>query len=346
MTDLRSNPWPPGVWRSLLAESVTSVDELLSEVDLEAHDFGSRADVLAAAGQFPVRVPRSFVARMRKGDPDDPLLRQVLPTGIELAEVEGFSGDPLLEAEAAVQPGVLRKYRGRILVISTGSCAVHCRYCFRRHFEYQNEVWSDRRIAEFVSFLQEQPDVEEVILSGGDPLVQPDSSLERFAGRIADTGSVQRLRVHTRLPVVLPQRVDSDLIRWIARSRLRVVFVLHVNHANEIDDDVSRAVVALRAANAMVLNQSVLLAGVNDSVSELSNLSRALVGIGVVPYYLHLLDRVQGAAAFDVDDAKAQRILSELRKDLPGYMVPKMVREHVGAPFKVPAGTDEGLSDW
>ena len=294
----------------------------------------------AAARDFPLRVPRGFVARMRRGDPADPLLLQVLPTAAELVAAPGYTADPLVEvdesAAASPVPGVLHKYRGRALLLVTGACGVHCRYCFRRHFPYGEHAPRGDGWERALEWLAANPAVEEVILSGGDPLAVSDEKLAWLVEALDAIPHLRRLRVHTRMPVVLPERVDDALVAWLGGSRLSTVVVLHANHAQEIDGTVSAAIARLRAAGAAVLNQAVLLAGVNDSVAAQCELSRALFDAGALPYYLHLLDRVAGAAHFEVPEARARELLHGVMAELPGYLVPRLVREVPGAPFKVP----------
>lgn len=272
---------------------------------------------------------------MRRGDPEDPLLRQVLPVVAEDGSVKGFTADPVGELGAPPAAGVLHKYHGRALVMPTGTCAVHCRYCFRRHFPYPGLDEMGPGWQEAVDYVCADPQIAEVILSGGDPLTLPDGRLAELARSLAKVPHVQRLRLHTRLPVVLPQRVDETLVDWLARLEVPAVVVVHANHAREIDADVQRAMGALRASGATLLNQSVLLHGVNDSAGALAELSEVLLDAGVVPYYLHMLDPVAGAAHFAVPNAVAKRLMAELTARLPGYLVPKLVREVPGAPAKI-----------
>jgi len=332
----------PGLWRRLLAQGVGSVDELLGllelrcaseELDEEPSESGALAS--GALASFPLKVPRGFVERMRKGDPHDPLLLQVLPRSQERATVPGFDADPVGECHVSPRPGLLRKYRGRALLVVTGACAIHCRYCFRRHFPYDGHVGLDRWQA-VLAHLAGDPSVTEVILSGGDPLVVTDRRLSRLVREIAAIDSVRRLRVHSRLPVVLPERVDADLLEWLAGTRLNPVMVIHANHPNEIDEGVAAAMTRLRSVGVPVLNQAVLLAGINDDVEVLTRLSERMFEIGVLPYYLHLLDPVAGAAHFDVPEDRARGLMRDLSVRLPGYLLPRLVRERPGAPAKVP----------
>jgi EF-P beta-lysylation protein EpmB len=332
-----SDPWPADEWRHLLAGAIRDLDQLLEMLEIDRRSLG--VDPTAVdAGRFPLRVPRGFVARMRPGDPDDPLLRQVLPLPIEDEVVPGFTADPVGELGSVRGNGVLCKYHGRALIVATGDCAVHCRYCFRRHFPYDEWSVEDPGLDAALEAVAADPAVDEVILSGGDPLIVADGRLARLADRLAGLPQIRRLRIHTRMPVVLPERVDESLVAWLGECPKPVVVVIHANHPNEIDDDVARAMSALGSAGATLLNQSVLLAGVNDAADPLAELSRRLADCGVLPYYLHLLDRVAGAAHFDVDEERALDLMAELRAQLPGYLVPRLVREIDGAPSKVVVG--------
>jgi EF-P beta-lysylation protein EpmB len=332
MANRSTTPWPARAWRKELANVVTDFDDLLRLLDLE-----ERSPIItpSAIRRFPVRVPRVFVDRMRPGDPADPLLLQVLPVEKEDEPVPGFTTDPVGELTSPPVDCVLHKYQGRALVMVTGACAVHCRYCFRRHFPYSELESSTPTWDDAVDRIASDPAIREVILSGGDPLTVADSRLEVLGRRLAALPQLKRLRVHTRMPIVLPQRVDGGLISWIGGLGLPTVVVVHANHANEIDHDVRRALAALAATGVTLLNQAVLLSGVNDSVDALANLSEALFASRVLPYYLHMLDRVSGAAHFEVSDAEAKRLHKELTVRLPGYLVPKLVREIPGAPAKV-----------
>jgi EF-P beta-lysylation protein EpmB len=323
----------PEGWQAEWRASLTDPAELLAVLGL-----GSLAArvIRPARDAFPMRVPRPFVARMRRGDPHDPLLRQVLPLDDELRPMPGYALDAVGDLAAREARGVIRKYHGRALLIATGSCAVNCRYCFRRHFPYAEETAAAARWREAVDWIRAHPDVAEVILSGGDPWSLSSARLEELTAGLATIGHVRRLRIHTRLPVVLPSRVDDGLIRWLGTLPWPAVVVIHANHANEFDASVDRALARLRDAGAMLLNQSVLLAGVNDSVDALAALSERLFAAGVLPYYLHMLDPVRGAWHFDVPDAAARRLVEALRARLPGYLVPRLVREHPGAAAKTP----------
>jgi len=325
-------PWATGAWRKELADVVTDVEELLQLLDL-----GERSPITtpSALRRFPLRVPRAFVNRMRPGDPADPLLRQVLPVAQEDEPMHAFTADPVGELASPPVDSVLQKYQGRALVMVTGACAIHCRYCFRRHFPYAELGSASPQWDGAVDRIASDPAISEVILSGGDPLAVTDSLLEVLGRKLAALPQLKRLRVHTRMPIVLPRRVDGALTSWIGSLGLPVVVVVHANHANEIDDEVRRALAALAATGVTLLNQAVLLAGVNDSVDALTDLSEALFDTGVLPYYLHMLDPVSGAAHFEVSGEEAKRLHHELTSRRPGYLVPKLVREVPGAPAKV-----------
>jgi L-lysine 2,3-aminomutase len=334
----REVPWPTGSWRLLLREAVRDVAELLRELELEATGCGIDPD---RASEFPLRVPRGFVAKMRAGDPGDPLLLQVLPRLAERVPVSGFLTDPLAERHAAPVPGVLHKYRGRVLLVATGACAVHCRYCFRRHYPYADASVS-RDLDAALQYLRRDASIREVILSGGDPLTLSDEALGALLRELDGVPHLERLRLHTRVPVVLPERVDDGLIATLDRSRLRKVVVLHANHARELDATLGAALAPLRERGVTLLNQSVLLAGVNDDADVLCDLSEGLFGLGVLPYYLHLLDPVAGAAHFTVPVDRARVLAENLRERLPGYLVPRLVVEVPGLASKLPADLRHG----
>jgi EF-P beta-lysylation protein EpmB len=320
-------------WQTEMANAVRDPAELLALLGLGS-DWLEPAR--QAAATFPLRVPRAFVHRMRKGDPADPLLRQVLPLGEELKDVPGYIRDPVGDMPSVAARGLLHKYEGRVLLITTGACGVHCRYCFRRHFPYTDETARTDEWREALEYLKADASIDEVILSGGDPLSLSDTRLAALARALEDIPHIERLRIHTRQPVVLPSRVDDALAAWLNACRLQKVVVLHVNHAREMDQAVRDACARLREAGVTLLNQTVLLRGVNDSADALSDLSEALFAGQVLPYYLNLLDPVAGAAHFDVSEPKALELMAALRARLPGYLVPKLVREVPGAPSKMP----------
>ena len=319
-------------WQRELADAVRDPGELcrLLAIDLPLADEARRS----AAG-FPLLVPRAFVARMRKGDRHDPLLLQVLPVAAERQVAAGFSADPLAEAAALAAPGLVQKYAGRALVLATGACAINCRYCFRRDFPYAESGATRAGVEAAVDAVAADPTIHEVILSGGDPLLLDDERLGRLVERIEAIPHVRRLRIHSRLPIVLPTRVTESLTAILAATRLATVMVVHANHPAELDAAVAAALARLAAARVILLNQAVLLAGVNDSVAVLATLSERLVEIGVLPSYLHLLDRVQGTAHFEVSEDAAKCLHEALRARLPGYAVPRLAREVPGEPAKV-----------
>jgi EF-P beta-lysylation protein EpmB len=318
-------------WQEAMKDAVRDADELCRLLDLP-EEFASAAK--EASQQFRLFAPRGFVARMRIGDPTDPLLRQVLPLAAEMVDAPGFTVDPVRDDLAERQPGMLHKYHGRVLLVATGTCAVHCRYCFRRHFPYEE---TPRSIADWQPALDEiaaDESVHEVILSGGDPLTLVDSTLLELVDELGQIRQLRRLRVHTRLPIMIPERVTDELIDTLRGSRLTPIAVLHSNHANELDSHVASAIGQLSDAGIVLLNQAVLLAGVNDSVDAQAELCERLVDLRVVPYYLHQLDRVAGAAHFEVPVAEGRRIIRQLRERLPGYAVPRYVIEVPGAGSK------------
>ena len=322
-------------WQRDLAQSITTPDELYSALGL---DPATLEAARPATQPFSLRVTRSFLSRMRRGDRDDPLLRQVLPLAEELRDTRGYEADPLQESGFRRAPNLLQKYSGRALLITTAACAIHCRYCFRREFPYSAQAEGDETPGRWTAALDaiaSDATLEEVILSGGDPLSLSDARLRSITDALSGIAHVRRIRVHTRQPVVLPSRVDAGLIGWVKSVRLPLVFVLHVNHANELDADVRGACARLAAAGVTLLNQSVLLAGVNDDADSLTSLSGTLFDAGVLPYYLHLPDRVRGTAHFAVEEARAQALVGKLAARLPGYLVPRLVREIPGAPAKV-----------
>jgi len=319
-------------WQSELRDAITSAGELLQFLELSAEEAGFSDK---ACADFPLKVPRVFAARMVKGDPRDPLLLQVMASGMELLAGPGYGPDPVGESGTANPvPGIIHKYHGRALLITTGSCAVHCRYCFRRHFPYDAQQNSRRQWREALGYVARDPDIREVILSGGDPLVLTDRHLQDLVSQVAAIPHVMRLRIHSRLPVVIPARVTNGLLDAIRHDRLQTVMVIHSNHANEIDVEVLNAMAAMQERGITLLNQAVLLKAVNDDPDTLVALSERLFAAGVMPYYLHLLDKVLGATHFDVPEQRARQIVSELASRLPGYLVPKLVREVAGAGSK------------
>jgi len=333
----------PPPWQREMARAIRDPAELLELLGLDAAFLPAAR---RAAERFPLLVPRSFVERMGHADPEDPLLRQILPLDAELASQRGFVADPVGDLPAAAAPGVLRKYRGRTLLIATGACAVNCRYCFRREYPYADNHASKDGWRDALETIADDDDCVEVILSGGDPLMLADRRLEALSDALRALPRIRRLRIHTRVPVVLPSRVDDGLIEWLGGLHCQAVMVLHTNHPNEIDSAVRDAAGRLRTAGVTLLNQSVLLRGVNDSAETLCALSETLFASGVLPYYLHLLDPVRGAGHFDVPAADAVALVREAAARLSGYLVPRLVRETPGAPSKLPVVTEIGSETW
>ncbi|WP_419209217.1 EF-P beta-lysylation protein EpmB [Photobacterium leiognathi subsp. mandapamensis] len=290
---------------------------------------------LAARKLFALRVPLSFVDKMEIGNPYDPLLRQILPLAQEFEVHQGYSVDPLEEQQNEI-PGLLHKYHNRVLLIVKGGCAVNCRYCFRRHFPYSDNKGNKRQWQQSLEYIAAHPEINEVILSGGDPLMAKDHELQWLIEHIAAIPHIKRLRIHSRLPVVIPNRITNALCQILSETRLQTILVTHINHANEIDDALKTAMQKLKQANVTLLNQGVLLKGVNDSVAALTDLSETLFDAGIQPYYLHVLDRVQGAAHFMVDDEIARQLMAGLITKVSGYLVPKLTREIGGRASKTP----------
>ena len=322
-------------WKRALAEAVRDADEL---VDLLGLPEDLRAGARRTARLFPLVVPRSFIARMRPGDPADPLLRQVLPLAAEEIEAEGFVDDPVGDLAASSAPGLIHKYEGRVLLIAAGACAVNCRYCFRRGFPYGDAPRGLAAWEPAMRRIEADPSMREAILSGGDPLVLGDRSLADLAERLAAISHLVTLRVHTRLPVVIPERVTDGLIAALAGTRLVPVVIIHANHPAELEGDCPAALRRLAAAGISIRNQAVLLRGVNDDAEILIRLSLRLVELGIAPYYLHQLDRVRGAAHFEVLEARGLELVEDMRRRLPAEAVPRYVKEIPGARGKVPVG--------
>ncbi|MCY2984439.1 MAG: EF-P beta-lysylation protein EpmB [Planctomycetota bacterium] len=318
-------------WQNAMKRAIRNSRDLLTALELDSDTFQTSAD---GEAQFPVFVPLEFLSRMQPGNPNDPLLLQVLPRAEESEIDPDFGSDPVGDSAVERAPGLLHKYTGRVLLIVSGVCGVHCRYCFRRHYPYGSAPKSIERWLPALDTIQNDPSIHEVILSGGDPLTVVDEHLSELAERLSAIPHVKRLRIHTRLPVVIPQRVDEKLCGWLRESRLSKWIVLHINHAQEIDSNVGHAIKKLQQTGATVLNQAVLLRGINDSAEQLGALCERLVDCGVLPYYLHQLDRVSGATHFEADRSKGLAILEQLTKSLPGYAVPKYVQEIAGKPSK------------
>lgn len=322
----------PAPWQHALRELITDGRQLLAELGLTPQDVGLSE---AAASQFACRVPRAFVAKMVAGDPHDPLLRQVLPTVQELEYHPGYTHDPLAEQRANPIPGLLHKYQGRVLLTLAGSCAVNCRYCFRRHFDYEHNTPGMSGWQKAMDYIQADTSIVEVIFSGGDPLMLPDHRVLSLAQACAEIDHIKMVRIHTRLPIVIPSRLTGELLAGLAVLPAKVVMVVHSNHPAELDIVTTRALAQLRHYNITALNQAVLLRGVNDDAQVLAALSHALFRADVLPYYLHVLDKVGGAQHFDIPLTEAQTLYRELQSQLPGYLVPKLVQEQAGVGYKV-----------
>ncbi len=319
-------------WQKELAFSFTNPEELLSYLQLPVNAY---LEDSKARRLFPMRVPRHFASLMEKGNPDDPLFRQVMPLKDEFVVTPGFSEDPLEEHDTAAR-GLLHKYKSRALLIVRGGCAVNCRYCFRRHFPYADNSISKSQWEDTLHYLRRHDEINEVIFSGGDPLMAKDTQLKWLAEQIADIPHINRLRIHTRLPVVLPTRIDPDFTTWFTNLPLQRIMVLHINHANEISEPLRERLRSLQQAGITLLNQAVLLKGINDTADAQAALNEAVFEAGILPYYLHVLDKVQGAGHFYVSDEAATELMAEVIRRLPGFLVPKLVREIGGQPGKTP----------
>jgi EF-P beta-lysylation protein EpmB len=326
-------------WKAILARAIRDPDTLIDRLALGDE---WREPARKSARLFPVVVPEGYLARIRRGDPNDPLLLQVLPLGAEEKADSRSLADPVGDLAARRAPGLLVKYEGRVLLIATGTCAVHCRYCFRRQYPYELEPRGLDAWEPAIGEIEADPTIREVILSGGDPLTLPDAVLGRLVARLESIPHVGRLRIHSRLPIVIPERVDAGLLTLLRRSRLVPWVVVHANHPREIDAATGAALERLVDAGIPVLNQAVLLAGINDDADTLAALCELLVEHRVQPYYLHELDPVSGAGHFYVDEARGRAIIRELRARLPGHAVPRYVREIAGAAHKIPIGEAPG----
>ncbi|MGZ7881905.1 EF-P beta-lysylation protein EpmB [Acinetobacter soli] len=321
-------------WQSQLSDLITDPFELLDQLEICSDALLSGA--ILASKSFKLRVPRAFVGKMRKGDPLDPLLLQVLPHHLELEEHPEFVTDPLGEEAANQLPGVLHKYQSRFLLTLTGACAVHCRYCFRRHFPYQENLPKQDDWPQIKAYIEQNPHINEVILSGGDPLTLSNRKLKLWIEHLESLQQVKILRIHSRVPVVIPQRLDTELLEILKSTRLRIIVVIHANHAAELNDQTCAYLEKLSQHGITALNQAVLLKGVNDDAQTLIELSQRLFDARVMPYYLHVLDKVKGAQHFDLSGSKIDEIYHDILAGLPGYLVPKLVREIAGEKNKTP----------
>lgn len=319
----------PSTWQQHMKGAIRDLAVLRKTLELPKDLTGESAE-----STFAVFAPLPFVNRMERGNPQDPLLLQLLPTDLEDTSPPHFTTDPLAESDAVLGPGVLKKYAGRALFIVTGACAIHCRYCFRREFPYASNSVLGAGWDEAVAAIAADSSIEEVIFSGGDPLTVVDERLKALINRLEEIPHVLRLRIHTRLPIMIPDRITADLTTMLKATRLEVVVVIHANHANELDDEVAAAMGRLKSTGATLLNQSVLLAGVNDDASTQIDLSKRLLAIGVLPYYLHQLDQVIGTSHFEVPVSRGLEIIATMRAALPGFAVPRYVQEIPGQPNK------------
>lgn len=318
-------------WILDLNNVVTDIKELYSYLELDPNSIS--IPMLQAKKQFPLRVPMAFINRMKKGDYKDPLLLQVLCDDHEMIHVDGYSNDPLEEQQNTI-PGLLHKYHNRALLITKTACAINCRYCFRRHFPYHENQGNKKNLSIALDYIANHPELDEIILSGGDPLMAKDHEIEFLIRELEKISYIKRLRIHTRLAVVIPSRITSALCQLFAKSRLQIIMVTHINHPNEIDKNVAKAISLLKHQGVTLFNQSVLLKNVNDKAEILAQLSNKLFDIGILPYYIHLLDKVQGAAHFMVNDEKAKQIMKQLAAQVSGYLVPKLAREIGGEKSK------------
>lgn len=325
-----SPSWQTKDWQNALKTVITCPDELIRLLNLPE---SMRPALVSASQSFGLKLPRTLLGRIRPGDPLDPVLQQFLPVAQELEAVPGYTATPLQEEDYNPQPGLLHKYAGRVLLITTSHCAVNCRYCFRRHFPYEDNIPGRAGLEPAIQYIREDTSIEEVILSGGDPLNLSDGHLQWLLSVLAGIPHVKTLRFHTRTAIVVPARITQEFLDMLDTTRFQFVFVTHINHPQEIDDHVAVAMSRLRQ-KALLLNQSVLLKGINDTAEILIALSHRLIEIGILPYYLHLLDKVAGAHHFDLDETRATALLSALQHSLPGYAVPRLVREQVGSASK------------
>jgi L-lysine 2,3-aminomutase len=314
-------------WQQQLSEAFTNIEDLCEYLELSPDDLPIS---IAASKQFAMRVPLSYAASMKKGNPNDPLLRQVLPIEDELVDYPGFNLDPVGDVKAAVQPGLLHKYQGRVLLINTGSCAINCRYCFRRNFPYNELQLSKQQESGAIEYIKSDPTINEVILSGGDPLLLSDARLGHLLEQLEAIDHIKRIRIHSRLPIVLPARVTDEFTNLLANCSKQLILVVHANHANEINERVISACKQLKDNGIILFNQSVLLKGVNNSATILCALSEQLFTNGIIPYYLHLLDKATGTGHFEVSECEAKLLIEQVQNTLPGYLVPKLVKEQAG----------------
>ncbi len=317
-------------WQHELTEGFSNVKELCNYLDLTPSQYS-----ILHSSEFPLRVPREFVERMEKGNIDDPLLKQILPIQDEEISFPGFNNDPVGDINAMTETGVIHKYQGRVLFITTGSCAINCRYCFRRNFPYSDFKLNTQKLERAIQYIKDNQDISEVILSGGDPLLLSDRKLFSLINRLDKIYHLKRIRIHSRIPVVLPSRITNDFCQFLSTVKKNIIFVIHSNHTNELNENVRSACQKIKKCNVTLLNQSVLLKGINDAANELVVLSEKLFSFDVLPYYLHMLDKASGTHHFEVDKKTAILLMDQIKKQLPGYLVPKLVNEQTGALNKI-----------
>ncbi len=320
---------PSSNWQQQLNNAITDTAALLAALEITPAQ--ARSLGVDYGSKFPVKVPQSYLSRINKGQADDPLLRQVLALEREQIAVEGETDDPVGDLQARRLAGLIHKYHGRALLIVSAACGIHCRYCFRKNFPYSENI-SANNLDAIYDYLMQAPEIDEVILSGGDPLSYSNNKLFALCERLENIPHLDRIRIHTRLPIVLPARIDDELSAWLKSRPKHYVIVFHINHPNEIDDAVEAATAKLR--HLCLLNQAVLLRGVNDRSAILKRLGTRCFEVGILPYYLHLLDAVSGTSHFGVPEEKALAIIEQLNAELPGYLVPKLVREYPGEASK------------
>lgn len=320
-------------WQKQLQKARQRPEDLLKKLHIDDNQLVISE---SASKQFPVSAPEAYIKRIQAADAADPLLRQIMPVKEEEIELPKFISDPVGDLKSEKSPGLLHKYPGRVLLIVTGACAIHCRYCFRRHFPYSENTMSTANWQQALSYIESDESIEEVILSGGDPLTLTDTKLMSISSELASINHLQRLRIHSRIPVVLPERILQSDLHWFTATRLKPILILHINHAGELDSEAVKAIEKLKQHHIPLYNQSVLLKGVNDRLEDLIALSKMLFEHDIVAYYLHMLDPVSGASHFEVNEAKAKKLLHGLRENLPGYMVPTLVREVSGENSKIP----------
>jgi EF-P beta-lysylation protein EpmB len=319
------------IWQQELADGFSNIDEICKYLNIPLAD--NKATLSAI--NFPFRVPREFVDRMEKGNLNDPLLKQILPTVDEHIATPDFTHDPVGDLQSMTETGVIHKYQGRVLLITTGSCAINCRYCFRRNFPYGDFQLSSSKYIKAINYIESHQDISEVILSGGDPLLLNDQKLIGLIQKIESIPHIKRIRIHSRIPIVLPSRITTELCEYLLAVKKDIILVVHANHANELNDKVKFACKQLKSANITLLNQAVLLKGINNTVERLSTLHEKLFTFNIMPYYLHLLDKAAGTVHFEVSEDEGILLMNQIKKILPGYLVPKLVKELTGATNKI-----------